>query len=55
MGIGTMTRGEKATLYVNRHYLTESPTMSAVESHEEVEFEVELVHFIQVYLFAIMI
>lgn len=48
MGIGTMTRGEKATLYVNRHYLTKSPTMSAVESYEEVQFEVELVHFIQV-------
>lgn len=48
MGIGTMTRGEKATLYVNRHYLTESPTISAVESYEEVQFEVELVHFIQV-------
>ncbi|KAA8548191.1 hypothetical protein F0562_004548 [Nyssa sinensis] len=48
MGIGTMTRGEKAILYVNRQYLTESPFMPTVEGIEEVHFEVELVHFIQV-------
>ncbi|KAF9591823.1 hypothetical protein IFM89_008473 [Coptis chinensis] len=48
MGIGTMTRGEKAIIYVTNHYLTESPFMLMVENYEEVQFEVELVHFIQV-------
>ncbi|KAL5709364.1 peptidylprolyl isomerase [Ranunculus cassubicifolius] len=48
MGIGTMTRGEKAILYVTKLYLSESPFISTVENYEEVQFEVELVHFIQV-------
>ncbi|KAK6943576.1 FKBP-type peptidyl-prolyl cis-trans isomerase domain [Dillenia turbinata] len=47
MGIGTMSRGEKAVLYVTNRYLTESPFMS-VEGLKEVHFEAELVHFIQV-------
>ncbi|KAF7144188.1 hypothetical protein RHSIM_Rhsim05G0200700 [Rhododendron simsii] len=48
MGIGTMSRGEKAVIYVSKHYLTKSPFMPMVEGLEEVHFEVELVHFIQV-------
>uniref|UniRef100_A0A2P2M4I0 peptidylprolyl isomerase n=1 Tax=Rhizophora mucronata TaxID=61149 RepID=A0A2P2M4I0_RHIMU len=48
MGIGTMTREEKAVIYVNSQYLTQSPLMSVVEGFDEVHFEVELVHFIQV-------
>ncbi|KAA8518968.1 hypothetical protein F0562_016258 [Nyssa sinensis] len=48
MGIGTMSRGEKAIFYVNRQYLTQSPFMPTVEGFDEVHFEVELVHFIQV-------
>ena len=48
MGIGTMSRGEKAVIYVTNPYLTESPFMPMVEGIEEVHFEVELVHFIQV-------
>lgn len=48
MGIGTMARGEKAVLYVTNQYLTQSPFMPVVEGVEEVHFEVELVHFIQV-------
>ncbi|GFY82263.1 FKBP-type peptidyl-prolyl cis-trans isomerase family protein [Actinidia rufa] len=48
MGIGTMSRGEKAVIYVTNPYLTESPLMPMVEGIEEVHFEVELVHFIQV-------
>ncbi|GLT75878.1 hypothetical protein SLA2020_475720 [Shorea laevis] len=47
-GIGTMAREEKAVIYVTSQYLTESPLMPVVEGHEEVQFEVELVHFIQV-------
>ncbi|XP_031485513.1 peptidyl-prolyl cis-trans isomerase PASTICCINO1 isoform X1 [Nymphaea colorata] len=47
MGIGTMTRGEKAMIYVNEPYLTESPFMD-VDSFQEVQFEVELVQIIQV-------
>lgn len=50
MGIGTMARGEKAMLFVTKHYLTCSPFMPDIESFEEVQFEVELVHFIQVCL-----
>ncbi|KAK9290278.1 hypothetical protein L1049_008445 [Liquidambar formosana] len=48
MGMGTMTRGEKAVLYVTNQYLTQSPFIPAFEGVEEVHFEVELVHFIQV-------
>ncbi|KAF9665135.1 hypothetical protein SADUNF_Sadunf16G0090600 [Salix dunnii] len=48
MGIGTMTREEKAVIYVTNQYLTESPLMSVVEGFEEVQFEVELIHFTQV-------
>ncbi|XP_058214897.1 peptidyl-prolyl cis-trans isomerase PASTICCINO1 [Rhododendron vialii] len=48
MGIGTMSRGEKAVIYVSKHYLTKSPFMPMVDGLEEVHFEVELVHFIQV-------
>lgn len=48
MGIGSMTRGEKAVLYVSNQYITESPFMPVVEGVEEVHFEVDLVHFIQV-------
>ncbi|KAJ1411238.1 Tetratricopeptide-like helical domain superfamily [Sesbania bispinosa] len=48
MGIGTMVREEKAVIYVTRQYLTESPLMSLTEDYDEVHFEVELVHFIQV-------
>lgn len=50
MAMGTMTRGEKAVIYVSRNYLTGSPLMPIMEGVEEVEFEVELVHFIQVYM-----
>lgn len=48
MGIGTMTRGEKAVIYLTSQYLTQCPFMPVVEGIEEVHFEVELVHFIQV-------
>ncbi|XP_077238858.1 FKBP-type peptidyl-prolyl cis-trans isomerase family protein [Tasmannia lanceolata] len=48
MGIGTMTRGEKAVIYVSSLYLTQSPFMPVVEGYDEVQFEVELVRFIQV-------
>lgn len=48
MGIGTMTRQEKAIIYVSSQYLTPSPFLPVVEGFEEVHFEVELVHFIQV-------
>lgn len=48
MGIGTMAREEKAVMYVTREYLTQSPLMSVIEGFDEVHFEVELVHFIQV-------
>ncbi|WCJ19171.1 FKBP-type peptidyl-prolyl cis-trans isomerase family protein [Euphorbia peplus] len=48
MGIGTMTREEKAVIYVTNQYLSESPLMSAIEGFDEVHFEVELVHFTQV-------
>lgn len=52
MGIGTMTREEKAVIYVTSQYLTESPLMS-VAGLEEVQFEVELIHFTQVRNFLI--
>ncbi|KAF8396822.1 hypothetical protein HHK36_018455 [Tetracentron sinense] len=48
MGIGTMTRGEKAILYVTNCYLTQSPFMPVVDGFDEIHFEVELVHFTQV-------
>ncbi|XP_052172665.1 peptidyl-prolyl cis-trans isomerase PASTICCINO1 [Diospyros lotus] len=48
MGIGTMSRGEKALIYVANQYLTETSLIPMVEGIEEVHFEVELVHFIQV-------
>ncbi|XP_027334699.1 peptidyl-prolyl cis-trans isomerase PASTICCINO1 isoform X2 [Abrus precatorius] len=48
MAIGTMVREEKAVIYVTSQYLTESPLMPVIEDYDEVHFEVELVHFIQV-------
>ncbi|KAF2316296.1 hypothetical protein GH714_041637 [Hevea brasiliensis] len=48
MGMGTMSREEKAVIYVTNQYLTESPLLSMVEGFDEVHFEVELVHFTQV-------
>ncbi|KAG1337803.1 peptidyl-prolyl cis-trans isomerase PASTICCINO1 [Cocos nucifera] len=48
MGIGTMARGEKAVIFVSSNYLTHSPLMPNIEGLEEVQFEIELVHFIQV-------
>lgn len=48
MGIGTMSRGEKAVIYVTSMYLSQSPLIPSVEGIEEVHFEVELIHFIQV-------
>lgn len=48
MGIGTMARGEKAVIFVSGNYLTHSPLMPNIEGLEEVQFEVKLVHFIQV-------
>lgn len=48
MGIGMMTRGEKAVIYVTSQYLTQSPLIPMMDGFEEVHFEVELVHFIQV-------
>lgn len=47
MGIGTMSRGEKAVLFVSTAYLARSPLMP-FETSEDLQFEVELVHFIQV-------
>ncbi|XP_047330537.1 peptidyl-prolyl cis-trans isomerase PASTICCINO1 [Impatiens glandulifera] len=48
MGIGTMSKGEKAIFYVTEQYLTESPLLPLLEGIQEVRFDVELVHFIQV-------
>lgn len=48
MGIGTMSRGEKAVIYVTSQYLSQNPLMPSVAGIEEVHFEVELIHFIQV-------
>ncbi|KAM7263338.1 hypothetical protein ACFE04_001021 [Oxalis oulophora] len=48
MGIGTMTRQEKAVIYVTKPYLTTSTLMPEADSFEEIHFEVELVQFIQV-------
>ncbi|KAI3801334.1 hypothetical protein L1987_29438 [Smallanthus sonchifolius] len=44
MGIGTMSKGEKAVLYVT----SQSPLIPSIDGIEEVHFEVELIHFIQV-------
>lgn len=49
MGIGTMTRGEKAAIFLSKTYMTKSSLMPMIEGHEEIQFEVELIHFIQVY------
>ncbi|KAM3201341.1 hypothetical protein P3L10_033704 [Capsicum annuum] len=43
-----MPRGEKAVIYVKSQYYSESTLMPVVEGVDEVHFEVELVHFIQV-------
>ena len=43
-----MPRGEKAVVYVTSQYLTQSPLIPVMEGLEEVHFEVQLVHFIQV-------
>ncbi|KAG6430648.1 hypothetical protein SASPL_108720 [Salvia splendens] len=48
LGIGTMTRGEKAVIYVTKEYLTQCPLMPSIEGVSEVNFEVELLHFVQV-------
>ncbi|PHT99887.1 Peptidyl-prolyl cis-trans isomerase PASTICCINO1 [Capsicum chinense] len=48
LGIATMPRGEKAVIYVKSQYYSESTLMPVVEGVDEVHFEVELVHFIQV-------
>lgn len=48
MGIGTMTRGEKAAIFLSKSYMTKSPLWSMIEGYDEIQFEVELVHFIQV-------
>ncbi|XP_007026858.2 PREDICTED: peptidyl-prolyl cis-trans isomerase PASTICCINO1 [Theobroma cacao] len=48
IGIGTMARKEKAIVYVRNQYLTPSPLLPEIEGYEEVHFEVELDHFIQV-------
>lgn len=48
MGIGSMARKEKATIYVSSTYLTESSLMPRLEGLEEVHFDVELVQFTQV-------
>ncbi|KAK2657740.1 hypothetical protein Ddye_010792 [Dipteronia dyeriana] len=48
MGIGTMSREEKAVIYVKSQYLTQSHLLPVIEGYEEVHFEVELVHLIQV-------
>jgi len=48
MGIGTMTRKEKATIFVSSTYLTKSSLMPQLEGLEEVHFDVELIQFIQV-------
>ena len=48
MGMGTMTKGEKAVIYVTRPYLTKSTLVPSLEDYDELQFEVELIHFIQV-------
>lgn len=46
-----MSRGEKAMIYVKSQYLTECSVLPQVTGLEEVHFEVELVHFVQVFIF----
>ncbi|CAA0836345.1 Peptidyl-prolyl cis-trans isomerase PASTICCINO1 [Striga hermonthica] len=48
MGIGTMSRGEKAVIYVTKDYLTQSPLIPSIDDIAEIHFEVDLVHFVQV-------
>lgn len=48
MGLGTMTRGEKAVIYVSSIYLSNSSLIPMVDDVNEIEFEVEMIHFIQV-------
>ncbi|BAF12096.1 peptidyl-prolyl cis-trans isomerase PASTICCINO1 [Oryza sativa Japonica Group] len=48
MGIGSMAREEKAIIYVTSAYLTNSSLIPQLEGIEEVQFEVELVQFVQV-------
>ncbi|XP_028549410.1 peptidyl-prolyl cis-trans isomerase PASTICCINO1-like [Dendrobium catenatum] len=48
MGIGTMAKREKAVIFVNDSYLTNSSLIQIPEGHVEVQFEVELAHFTQV-------
>ncbi|XP_042465781.1 peptidyl-prolyl cis-trans isomerase PASTICCINO1-like [Zingiber officinale] len=48
VGIGTMTRGEKAAIFLSKSYMTKSSLWSMIEGYDEIQFEVELVHFIQV-------
>lgn len=48
MGIGTMSIGEKAIIYVTSPYLSECPLVPTIHEIAEIHFEVELVHFIQV-------
>uniref|UniRef100_A0A0E0D114 peptidylprolyl isomerase n=1 Tax=Oryza meridionalis TaxID=40149 RepID=A0A0E0D114_9ORYZ len=48
MAIGSMAREEKAIIYVTSAYLTNSSLMPQLEGLEEVQFEVELVQFVQV-------
>lgn len=43
-----MAKSEKAKIYVTSDYLSKSTLMPSVEGLEEVLFEVELAHFIQV-------
>ncbi|XP_078427970.1 FKBP-type peptidyl-prolyl cis-trans isomerase family protein [Wolffia australiana] len=48
MGVGTMTKGEKAVIYVTRPYLTQSTLLPNFEDCDEVHFEIELIHYTQV-------
>ncbi|PIN05117.1 FKBP-type peptidyl-prolyl cis-trans isomerase [Handroanthus impetiginosus] len=48
MGMGTMSRGEKAVIYVAKEYLTQCPLIPFAEGIAEIHFEVELIHFVQV-------
>ncbi|KAH9301633.1 hypothetical protein KI387_013216, partial [Taxus chinensis] len=48
-GIGTMTRREKAIIYVSGSYLTAASTIPSLQNiSEDVQFEVEIVQIIQV-------
>eukprot|EP01018_Ginkgo_biloba_P033395 Gb_29099 [translate_table: standard] len=49
MGIGSMTRREKAIIYVSGSYITAASAMPSLQSSfEEVQFEVEIVQIVQV-------